>query len=108
MLVKLLQGMSRSQLFPLFYRSLPIAGVDGTLKTRMTKTSAEGNMRAKTGSIGGVSSLSGYVTTRDGERLAFSILMQNFILPSRLYRKAQDDIGVLLSNFSRRAPTASR
>lgn len=108
MLVKLLQGMSRSQLFPLFYRSLPIAGVDGTLKTRMTNTSAEGNLRAKTGSIGGVSSLSGYVTTREGERLAFSILMQNFIWPSRLYRNAQDAIGVLLSNFSRRGTTASR
>ena len=108
MLVKILEGMSlQSRLFPLFYRSLPIAGIDGTLKTRMKNTPAEGNLRAKTGSIGGVSSLSGYVTTRDGERLAFSMLMQNFIQPSRFYRNAQDAIGVLLANFSRSASTAS-
>jgi len=108
-LVNLLRAMSQqADLFPLFYRSLAIAGVDGTLKTRMRSTPAEGNLRAKTGSIGGVSSLSGYVTTRDGERLAFSMLMQNFILPSRLYRNAQDAIGALLAGFSRRGNTASR
>ena len=110
LLVKLLRGMSQQpELFPLFYQSLPIAGVDGTLKTRMRNSPATGNLRAKTGSISGVSSLSGYVTTRDGERLAFSMLMQNFILPSRHYRNAQDAIGILLANFSRRgSATASR
>ncbi len=109
LLIRLLRGMSQqTEVFQLFYRSLPIAGVDGTLKTRMRNSPAAGNLRAKTGSIGGVSSLSGYVTTRDGERLAFSMLMQNFILPSRLYRNAQDAIGILLANFSRRSPVASR
>jgi len=110
MLVDLLRAMSRKpDLYPLFYRSLPIAGIDGTLKTRMRATAAEGNLRAKTGSIGGVSSLSGYVTTRDGEHLAFSMLMQNFILPSRFYRAAQDTIGALLAGFSRNTlATASR
>lgn len=110
MLVQLLQFMAKKpDLFPLFYESLPIAGVDGTLKSRMKGTKAEGNLRAKTGSIGGVSSLSGYVTTLDGEQLAFSILMQNFIWPTRLYRNAQDRIGALLAGFSRRpAPFAGR
>jgi D-alanyl-D-alanine carboxypeptidase/D-alanyl-D-alanine-endopeptidase (penicillin-binding protein 4) len=103
MLVRLLTGMTKqSGVFGLFYESLPIAGIDGTLKTRMKGTKAEGNLRAKTGSIGGVSTLSGYVTTADGERLAFSILMQDFILPSRHYRNAQDAIGALLAGFSRR------
>jgi D-alanyl-D-alanine carboxypeptidase/D-alanyl-D-alanine-endopeptidase (penicillin-binding protein 4) len=92
----------QSEVFGLFYESLPIAGIDGTLKTRMKGTKAEGNLRAKTGSIGGVSTLSGYVTTADGERLAFSILMQDFILPSRYYRNAQDAIGALLAGFTRR------
>ncbi len=103
MLVQLLTAMTKQpEAFGLYFESLPIAGVDGTLKTRMRGTKAEGNLRAKTGSIGGVSSLSGYVTTADGERLVFSILMQDFILPSRFYRNAQDAIGALLAAFSRR------
>ncbi len=103
MLVQLLRAMAqRPEWFPLYYASLPIAGVDGTLRTRMRGTLAENNLRAKTGSIGGVSTLSGYVTTRDGERLVFSILMQNFIGGNRAYRDAQDRIGALLASFSHR------
>lgn len=102
MLVQLLTAVTRQhEIFPLFYQSLPIAGVDGTLEKRMQGTKAQGNLRAKTGSIGGVSSLSGYVTTADGERLVFSMLMQDFILPSRLYRDAQDRIGALMAGFRR-------
>jgi D-alanyl-D-alanine carboxypeptidase/D-alanyl-D-alanine-endopeptidase (penicillin-binding protein 4) len=103
MLTQLLTGMAhRSDLFPLFYASLPVAGVDGTLSNRMRGTLAEKNLRAKTGSISGVSSLSGYVHTRDGETLVFSILMQNFIGGSRPYRDVQDKIGALLASFSRK------
>lgn len=102
MLVQLLEGMAKkTDLFPLFYTSLPIAGVDGTLTNRMKGTLAEGNLRAKTGTISGVSSLSGYVKTQEGETLAFSMSMQNFILPGRLYQRAQDRIGALLAGFSR-------
>ncbi len=84
MLVQLLEGMARqADIFPLFYKSLPIAGVDGTLRNRMKHTPAEGNLRAKTGTISGVSSLAGYVHTLDGEQLAFSMTMQNFMYPTR-------------------------
>jgi D-alanyl-D-alanine carboxypeptidase/D-alanyl-D-alanine-endopeptidase (penicillin-binding protein 4) len=110
MLVQLLEGMyRRADVFPLFYRSLPIAGVDGTLERRMRGTRAEGNLRAKTGTISGVASLSGYVTTADGEWLVFSMTMQNYVAGPRSYRNAQDRIGVLLANFSRaRLLAASR
>ena len=102
MIVQLLEGMQhQTEVFPLFYQSLPIAGVDGTIRNRMKKTPAEGNLRAKTGTISGVSSLSGYVQTLDGERLIFSMSMQNFIYPTRLYQRAQDKIGALLAGFSR-------
>ena len=57
-----------------FWDALPIAGVDGTLGRRMKGTLAAGNARAKTGSFSVASSLSGYVTTRDGFRLAVSFL----------------------------------
>lgn len=108
MLVQLLEGITRrDDIFPIFYRSLPIAGVDGTLKNRMKGTRAEGNLRAKTGSLSGVSSLSGYVRSRDGETFVFSILMQSFIGSAQPVRNVQDSIGVLLANFSRLRGIAS-
>ena len=62
----------RSYLLP----SLPIAGIDGTLERRMLKTPAQGNVRAKTGTVEGVSSLSGYCTSPEGHILVFSIINQ--------------------------------
>jgi D-alanyl-D-alanine carboxypeptidase/D-alanyl-D-alanine-endopeptidase (penicillin-binding protein 4) len=61
--------------FPALYDSLPIAGRDGTLDTRMRHSAARGRCRAKTGTISGVSALSGFCTTRSGRTVAFSILM---------------------------------
>ena len=65
--------------WPAFDRGLPVAGVDshlggGTLRHRMNGTRAAGNAHAKTGSLTGVTALSGYVTGRDGRRYAFSLL----------------------------------
>jgi D-alanyl-D-alanine carboxypeptidase/D-alanyl-D-alanine-endopeptidase (penicillin-binding protein 4) len=91
----------RREQFEVFYHSLPIAGVDGTLSDRMIGTPAEGNLRAKTGTLSGVSALSGYVRTANGEMLAFAILMNNFASNVRMYRLVQDRIGVLLSQVSR-------
>ncbi len=61
-----------THLFP----SLPIAGVDGTLEKRMQKTVAEGNVRAKTGTVTGISSLAGYCLAANGHQLAFCIINQ--------------------------------
>ncbi|MDZ7624567.1 MAG: D-alanyl-D-alanine carboxypeptidase/D-alanyl-D-alanine-endopeptidase [Ignavibacteriaceae bacterium] len=69
----------RKDLFPLFYNSLAVAGVDGTLKNRMKNTAAQNNVHAKTGTLNGVSNLSGYVTAKNGHLLAFSIMIQNFV-----------------------------
>ncbi|HWP81064.1 MAG TPA: D-alanyl-D-alanine carboxypeptidase/D-alanyl-D-alanine-endopeptidase [Bacteroidota bacterium] len=102
MLVQLLESIAkRPEFFRRLYETLPIAGRDGTLKNRMRGTRAEGNLRAKTGTISGVSALSGYVNSADGEPLVFSLLMQNFLLPNRYYRDVQDRIGALLASFSR-------
>ena len=101
-IVQLLQAMYRDpEHFETFYNSLPNAGVDGSLSSRMKGTSAEGNLHAKTGTLSGVSALSGYVRTADGELLAFSMLMQNFATASRPYRQVQDAIGVFLSGLRR-------
>ena len=84
-----------------FEASLPIAGRDGTLANRMKGTPAEGNARAKTGSMTGVRALSGYVTTAGGERLAFSIVANNFETSPDVVMAAADAIDVALARFRR-------
>jgi len=102
-LVQLLAAMyEQSRIFPVFYNSLPIAGVDGTLSRRMTSYPSAGNIHAKTGNLNGVSCLSGYVLSRDGEMLVFSIMIQNFIIPAAYYHQVQDKIAGLLAEFSRK------
>ena len=71
--------------------SLPIAGYDGTLQKRMIGTEAEGNVRAKTGTVTGISSLAGYLTTASGHVLAFAIINQG-INSSAMGRAFQDKV----------------
>ena len=66
----------RDEIYQQLLPTLPIAGEDGTLKKRMTDTAAQGNVQAKTGSVTGVSALTGYLTAPNGHRLAFSIINQ--------------------------------
>jgi D-alanyl-D-alanine carboxypeptidase/D-alanyl-D-alanine-endopeptidase (penicillin-binding protein 4) len=54
--------------------ALPVAGQSGTIRKRMRRTAAAGRCRAKTGTLIGVSALSGYCTTSGGLRVAFSLL----------------------------------
>lgn len=90
------------KIFPVFYNSLPIAGVDGTLSNRMTTYPAACKVHAKTGTLNGASCLSGYAETQDGEILVFSMMMQNFNTSVTDYRNAQDRICSLLAGFSRK------
>lgn len=83
------------------YNSLPIAGWDGTLKHRMLDTPAEGNLRAKTGTLTGVSALSGYVKTRDNVTLVFSILFNGFHTTAHKVKyEIEDYIGALLADIN--------
>ncbi len=67
----------------LYQDTLPVAGVDGSLSERFRNTPAAGRVRAKTGSLLHVYSLSGYATTQSGERIAFSVMTNNNNLPTR-------------------------
>lgn len=91
-LVRLLGAMSQRPDFGVFYRSLSVAGKDGTLAGRMKDGAAEGNARAKTGSLNIANGLSGYVTTANGHLLAFSILIAGNPVAWQRSNDAQDDI----------------
>jgi len=97
----LLRYMSKQDYFSYFYDSLPIAGVDGTLRNRMTGSPAVGFVRAKTGYVGHVRCLSGYVESAEGENFLFSILVNNYLHPTPSVNILQDRIGILLANFER-------
>jgi serine-type D-Ala-D-Ala carboxypeptidase/endopeptidase (penicillin-binding protein 4) len=88
--------------FDYFYSTLPIGGIDGTLKDRMVNTEAEKNIHAKTGSINGVSTLTGYAISRDNELIIFYIAMNGFGSNNKPYRKKQDEICNLICGFSRK------
>ncbi len=98
-LVRVLDRIQQDTAFAVYYNAMPIAGVDGTLKDRMKGTPAEGNVHAKTGSISAARSLSGYVTTSDGERLIFSILANNWTTPSSAVTGIADQIAAAVAAY---------
>ena len=97
--VKLLAFMSKHPYKDVFRDSLPVAGVDGTLVRRMKETRAAGNARAKTGTLTYVNALSGYVTTKSGEVLIFSMFGNNYVGPAREVTQVLDRICALLADF---------
>lgn len=101
-IVDLLNYMYKNETFSVFYQTLPVAGIDGSLARRMLRSKAENNVRAKTGYLGGVRSLCGFVHTADNEPVAFSIIVNNYIVPATLADNLQDLVCLRLANFSRK------
>ena len=87
--VKLLKYAATQPWGDLYKTSFPVGGVDGTLANRFRTTPAEGHVHGKTGSLGHVTALSGYIDTMKGDRIAFAIFANNHNLPGR---KAIDTI----------------
>jgi serine-type D-Ala-D-Ala carboxypeptidase/endopeptidase (penicillin-binding protein 4) len=81
-----------------FHDSLPVAGTDGSLADRFKDLNPAAHVYAKTGSLGGVKTLSGYAVTARGEQLAFSILTNNFTLPGKRLNDAIDMIVAAVLN----------
>jgi D-alanyl-D-alanine carboxypeptidase/D-alanyl-D-alanine-endopeptidase (penicillin-binding protein 4) len=81
--VQLLTYMAHHRCASVFTNGLPIAGVDGTLRNRFKGTAAAGNLRAKTGSLGHVDTVSGYMTTKGGDPLVLSVMLNNYSAPGR-------------------------
>jgi D-alanyl-D-alanine carboxypeptidase/D-alanyl-D-alanine-endopeptidase (penicillin-binding protein 4) len=98
-MVKLLSYAHSAPWSRQFHESLPVAGREETLRLRMRRTTAQGNLHAKTGTTNDVVALSGYVSARSGEVLAFSFLYNG---KDRWNARATiDAMGVTLADYSR-------
>ena len=97
--VRLLEYMTRHRWSAAWLASLPVGGVDGTLRYRFTHPPTQGNVRAKTGTLQHVSSLSGYLTNAVGEPVVFSILVNNDVTtrPNTTTRSAIDELVELVA-----------
>jgi D-alanyl-D-alanine carboxypeptidase/D-alanyl-D-alanine-endopeptidase (penicillin-binding protein 4) len=82
LLVELLVAMRRHPQAEAYRASLPVAGVDGTLRGRFKGTPVEGRLRAKTGSINHVASLAGYLERPGGQELVFAVLVNGALEPA--------------------------
>ncbi|MGR3220628.1 MAG: D-alanyl-D-alanine carboxypeptidase/D-alanyl-D-alanine endopeptidase [Candidatus Anammoxibacter sp.] len=98
-LTDLLVFMYKHKHGKLFTDSLPVCGLSGTLKKRLTKPPYRLRIKAKTGYIAAVSSLSGYAETLKGDLLAFSILVNDFNVSNKKIKRLQDSICRVLINY---------
>lgn len=80
----------------LFEQALPESGEDGTLKHRMKSFDLKGKLFAKTGSMTGVSTLSGFLTTRNNQKLIFSIMVNHIVGDINEARELQAQIASVL------------
>ena len=100
-IVRLLGAMERTSAGDVFYNSLAVAGRSGTLAYRMRGTAAAGRCRGKTGTLAGVSALSGYCESVGGRRIAFSILMNRVSASGA--RRLQNAMAVAIARYPVRA-----
>jgi D-alanyl-D-alanine carboxypeptidase/D-alanyl-D-alanine-endopeptidase (penicillin-binding protein 4) len=82
-----------------YMESLPLSGVTGTIRKRALGTSAEGNVRAKTGTIGWVRALSGYTWTQSGEPIIFTLMVNHYTIPTYKVNLMLDEIVTILSDM---------
>ncbi|MCF6364951.1 MAG: D-alanyl-D-alanine carboxypeptidase/D-alanyl-D-alanine-endopeptidase [Bacteroidales bacterium] len=83
-----------------FYNSIPVVGKDGTVRRICRGTSAENNMHAKSGSIKNVRAYAGYVTTKSGREVAFSLLINNYNGSSTNTRKKMEKLMAAIADFN--------
>jgi serine-type D-Ala-D-Ala carboxypeptidase/endopeptidase (penicillin-binding protein 4) len=94
----LLEFLSKRPYFDLFYNTLSVGGTDGTLRNRFSASEVKGSIHAKTGTLNGVNTLSGYMTTKSGRNLVFSIFA-NKVRTSARVKKTIDEICSLFVNL---------
>ena len=103
-LTDLLLAANKQPWFNAWYNALPIAGnsdrmTGGSLRYRLRGTPAQNNLHAKTGSMGGVSSLSGYVTDAHGQRLVFAMITNNYLVSGAQVKALENRVALALANW---------
>lgn len=90
-----------SKYFSIYFDSMPIAGKTGTIRNMFKGTMAEGNLRAKSGTISRVKAYSGYVKSRSGREIIFSMLVNNFSCSSGAARDKLEKLMIALAEFNK-------
>ena len=98
-LVDALYVMRTSPYYQVFYESLPMAGLTGTLHKAMKGSAAVGRIHAKTGTIGKVKSFAGYVSTVTGRKLIFSLIVNNFDCRVKLMKKRLEAVMITMAEI---------
>ena len=83
----------------IFYNSLPLSGISGTLKHYTNGTPAQGMIRAKTGTVNGVKSFAGYVNTLSGKKLVFAIILNNISCRAKILKKKIEGVFVRMAEY---------
>jgi serine-type D-Ala-D-Ala carboxypeptidase/endopeptidase (penicillin-binding protein 4) len=97
--IQLLSAMATTPEGKIYRESLPIAGIGGSLKNRMKGTLAQGIVQAKTGSMSGIISLSGYINPPKYSPLVFSIILNQHDRSTSQMAKIIDEIVLLLAQL---------
>ena len=84
----------------IFYNSLPLSGISGTLRHYTIGTPAEGMIRAKTGTVNGVKSFAGYVNTLSGKKLIFAIIVNNVTCRAKILKKKLENVMVKMAEYN--------
>ncbi len=99
-LVGVLKVMNKSKYSETFKSSLPVAGKTGTLRSMCRGTSAQGNLRAKSGTMSRVKSYAGYVKTKSGRKLAFAMIVNNHTCTHSVLKKKLEKLMVSMSGYT--------
>jgi len=100
-MVFLLNYMKSSPYFDVYYNSIPLAGKDGTLKDMFKRSVAKGNLRAKSGTIDRVKAYTGFVTSRSGRKIIFSMIVNNFSCTSKEANAKLEKLMVALAELKK-------
>lgn len=98
-LAAVLFKMTTSPVYPVFYNSLPLAGISGTMHKWLIGSNGAGRIRAKTGSLGGVRSYAGYVKTLSGKKLIFTLIINNYNCRTKILKERVEDFMLGMVNL---------
>jgi len=95
----LLEYLFKRPYFNLFFNTLAVSGTDGTLKNRLAALDVKGSVHAKTGTLNGVTTLSGYITTQSGKNLVFSIFANRVTATAKVKQTIDEICSLFVTSY---------